>query len=189
VNKIRKRIIVCAVLGVAMLAMLLVPRRTVFYTSFLCRKVSLINKKLTRDIYKGHSDNVYKILVAEDSRSIQCIRFVFFSKYRLGDEEQQGILDEIFVSMQENTRFPNQCEVFFFEKKQAYKAYVSEYIQKNPEDWYEGWYYTDWYSVPNIEETLSFSSLKKMLKEDINQSMYVQKYLYPIEDRTPEIPV
>ena len=189
--KRKKTIILSTLVTIALgvlLTMILVPRRITYYYEFPHRYVRAAHRELTREIYNKHTKDIAQVMVAEDSRSRKCIRFVFVSDKKISADVQDEILGEIFCFMESDRLpplFPLCWEIFFCENGQPYSAYISRYgddsyIQDDES-------FTDWYQVPEVEKVLSFTSLKKMLKRTAFE-MYSLNSTLPIDEIIPDIP-
>jgi hypothetical protein len=168
------------------LFLLLFPQKKIkYYYDFPFRKVSDANRIYIEDLYTRYADDVSRILVAEDSRSNHAMRIVFNSSIALSINTQYEILSDMLTYMYAAGVWkPHEWEVFFCQGKQPYSAYVSQYGDDNvigdKDD-----EFSDWYAVPDVENILSFHSLKLMMKRT-NIPMYS---LGHPENKTPIIPV
>ena len=157
------------------------------------RYVSEDNKTLTMNICEEYGEVIKKVRVAEDSRSLWCIRFAFTTRGELDDDQIEGILDMIFTKMKTHNhsilvRFPLSWEVFFCEGGRVYKGYVSLY-GTDPSDSARGIItsFQDWQEIPDVEKLLSINTLNQMLKRtDISLYLPSEK---PIAEQNPAFPI
>jgi hypothetical protein len=179
-------IIVCVV---ALLAAHIVKSRPIhYYYGFPYRKVTEERRGLARSIYDSFKNDISRMLVAEDSRSGASMRFAFISDDMFSAEIQKAILDKILAYLNSlGVGFPyppHNWEVFFCCGKQVYGAYVSTRTAMATE--YINYAYSDWYEVPDVENTITYKSLVLLMK-----STEVEMYNsgYPMEESTPQIPL
>lgn len=176
----KKRLLVAALLGffaMALIAGVFTVRykKIVFYYEFPFRMVKDEYKTFSEELYSDYSDYINKMLVAQDSRSAKCIRFVIRSSSILDMEVRQAMLTDILTfksTVPYTASFPGNWEVFFCCNEKLYDAYVTPYTKStnngviNITD--------DWFKVPErYIETISYNSIKLMLKRTYQQMYYL----------------
>jgi len=166
----RKKVLVMVLISICIVSVfigvfLICTRKVVFYREFIFRKVTKEYKAFSRELYSNYSNYINKLLVAQDSRSKACIRFVFLSDMQLDSETIQRILSDILLfelSVPITRHSPALWEVYFCCNKQLYSAYVTPYTITS---YGIVNYIDDWYTMPDDHvKMITFDTIKRMLK-------------------------
>ena len=174
-------ILLFAILTVAAVVLVRESGKIKFYYPFPQNYVKPERRQLARDIFAEHSDTISGMLVAE-SKS-QRIHWAFISDEDWEEDERQQILDELFEYMiRGGPLFPNIWEVYFCRGKTVKYGYVStlgDDVWLNGED-----SFTEWYSMPDVENFLSYDMLRKLMKNP-RHTLY---WFGANDSRTPNLP-
>jgi len=175
----RTRVLIAALVlicAVALIAGVTIARnqKIVFYSDFPFRIVEAEYKAFSIKLFADHSDSLYKLYVAQDSRSAVCIRFVVVSDGELECNIRQSVLADIMSfksTVPYSASFPNYWEVFFCQNEQLYDVYVTPYV-KNIDNGVDT--IDSWYTVPQkYVRTISFTSIRLMLQRTYQPMYYI----------------
>ena len=175
-------LLVLAVIIIIAVAIIVVNETSVLkYYNANYGRINAERRELAKNIYAGHTESITKILLSESKSEI--IHWAFISEEAWDSEEEQQILDELFEYMQKRgPRFPVNWEVYFCQGKTVKSGYVSTYGDDatiNEKD-----SFTEWYSIPNAENLLTYDMLIKIMK----RPAYTLYSFGPNDSRIPMLP-
>ena len=198
-----KKLKILAVLIVIAIGISVYNNRPVkFIDTFTHGRVNQDYRALAREIFDESGRAVSGVIVAEASKSRNCIRWVFISEARLTTQQERQILDRIMAVMREQALgFPLVWEVFFTSEEMVNSAYVSRFGEDSMVTWLfhldpegeellpgDGYYFRRWESVPYATATLPYDVLTtRMIRQNINVPMY-EINSSPIRRLTPNVP-
>ena len=144
---------------------------TRFYSKFLYTSVSGEDREIAEDIYSGHSSELLRVSVAENSRSRAVIRFVFETEQPIEEAARDDILSALW-SMMDSTlkdgwRSGPQAvilhwEVFFCSEKGVDELWTSALSYEGSKR-SEG-QFSQWSERPEYARQLTVGNVRKLLR-------------------------
>lgn len=142
-----------------------------FYSKFLYTSVADENRKVARELYEAHADELVRVSVAEQSRSRAVIRFVFESERPIEEETRDDVLSRLRAMMDSTLTDGRRSgpsavilhwEVLFCSGEGTDEVWTAA-LSREGGDRSEGTF-SQWQEHPEYARQLSAGDVRKLLK-------------------------